>query len=155
MLLRLVELGRLLMLSCGIISVITCSFLMVYLQTNLHTICFEQNHHTQKNRLTTNKKAFPYDTNRTSFWFRRGLCRPPWTKNPPPPEGTWDQAARQEVISYIDRMTDTIFWKHYLAQASLAEVTKNAPIKPTIHEFPTFKILMLQGLKTTLINTAP
>ena len=48
MLLRPVELGRLLTLSYGIISVITCSFLMVYLQTNLHTNCFEQNHHTKQ-----------------------------------------------------------------------------------------------------------
>ena len=84
-----------------------------------------------------------------------GVSVDPPGQRTPPKEGTWDQAARQEVISYIDRMTDTIFWKHYLAQASLAEVTKNAPKKPTIHEFPPFKILMLQGLKTTLINTAP
>ena len=59
--------------------------------------------------------------------------RPPWTLTPieqrPPwkehetrdwdhSEGTWDQAARQEVTSYrdppVDRMTDTCLWKYYL-----------------------------------------
>ena len=56
MLLRPVELGRLLTLSYGIISVITCSFLMAYLQTNLHTNI--SNRTITQNRTTEDKKAF-------------------------------------------------------------------------------------------------
>ena len=43
-----------------------------------------------------------------------------WDHRNRPPEETWDQAARQEMTPYrgplVDRMTDTRFRKHYLAQ---------------------------------------
>ena len=44
---------------------------------------------------------------------QRPLDRDPWTETPL--EGTWEQAARQEVTSYRDPLwTDRHLWKHYL-----------------------------------------
>ena len=47
----------------------------------------------------------------------------------------------------------TLLKTSFAGGKKLQMTTKNVPIKPTIYEHPPFKILMLQGLKTT-INTA-
>ena len=64
-----------------------------------------------------------------------GLCPGSLCQGKPldrdPLEGTWNQAARQEITSYRDpylpppplnKMTDTCLWKYYLAQTSFAGV---------------------------------
>ena len=66
--------------------------------------------------------------------YRDPPDRDPQAKNPLHPEGTWDQAARQEVTSYkdlpVDRMTENIT----LPQTSFTDGNKHHTVPST--KFP-------------------
>ena len=75
------------------------------------------------------------DPQTETLWTETLLDRdPPRQRTPYPPEGTWDQAVRQEVTSYkdlpVNRMTENIT----LRQTSFADGNKHHTVPST--KFP-------------------